>query len=712
MQKSAEQSLDVIVDSVIFRSDDGHFAVARAQEASEPDAETFAIVGELGAVAPGETLRLRGRFTEHAVYGTRFKVNSFTPQIPTTSDGIARYLGSGLISGVGPALATRLVDRFGEQTLEVITTESGRLREVSGIGKSRAKSIAQAVQSRRLEAETMSYLHAVGLGPSAAKRILKRYGNDATVVLRDDPYAVAQEVHGIGFATADQIGRKNGIADDDLRRVAGATQHLIAKFADDGHVFGYIEQTLEAMSELGVPTDRFDEALALLTDQKRIVQDQNALYLPALHEAERSVADSFAALAGRPRRSAPKGLEFPTELSVKQRMAVKQSLMGSLMVLTGGPGTGKTTAVAAIVEAHRSADHRFALCAPTGRAAKRLSEATGYEAKTIHRLLEWNPATGHFSRDRTAPLNVELVLVDEASMLDIRLAQSLLNAVAPSSTLVLVGDVDQLPPVGPGQPLRDLIVSEVATTIELDKVFRQAQKSAIVRGAYEILHGRMPTPTPTGEKGTGDLFVIASADPETAVERLVPLLRRMKPAYGLDPVRDVQVLSPMKRGVLGTENLNQTLQAAFNPPVSPTQLPGVLRKGDKVMQLHNNYDKEVYNGDLGKVTRVEGGVTFVDIDGREVQYGIDDLDSLTLAYASTVHKVQGSEFEAVVVVLHGSHYMLLTRPLLYTAITRAKKLVVLLGDPKAMARAANNAVSYSTNSKLRERLVQAMHQPS
>ena len=712
MSADREQSLDVVIESVIFHSEDGRFAVARATDVSEPDTNAFAIVGELGAVAKGETLRLRGRWTEHAVYGARFKVNSFTPQIPTTSNGIARYLGSGLIPGIGPALAARLVDKFGDQTLEVITTESGRLREVSGIGSQRAQSIAKAVRTRHLEAETMSYLHAVGLGPSAAKRILKRYGDEATVVLRDDPYAVAQEITGIGFVTADQIGRSNGIADNDVRRVAGATHHLISKGADEGHVYINADQIHEGLSQLGVPTERIDEALALLNKQRRIVQQGELLYLPSLYDAELSVSESLTALAGRPQRSEPKGLKLHPDLSAKQRLAVERSLMTSLMVLTGGPGTGKTTAVAAIVEAHRLAGHRFALCAPTGRAAKRLTEATGHEAKTIHRLLEWNPATGHFNRNQHAPLDVELVLVDEASMLDIRLAQSLLSAVAPSSILVLVGDVDQLPPVGPGQPLRDLIRSEIATTIVLDEVFRQAQQSAIVVGAHDILQGKTPTSTPPGEKGTGDLFIVPCTDPEAAIQRLERLLRRMTPAYGLDPIRDVQVLSPMKRGPLGTESLNVALQEMFNPPVTSTDIAGVMRAGDKVMQLHNNYNKEVYNGDLGTVTHVEGGSTFVQIDGREVQYSIDDLDSLTLAYASTVHKVQGSEFDAVVIVLSNAHYMLLTRPLLYTAVTRAKKLAVLLGDPKAIARAAKNAVSYRTNSNLEQRLRQATPHPS
>jgi exodeoxyribonuclease V alpha subunit len=694
-----------VVEDVLFRSDDGRFAVIRLSPGESAELSTsHTAVGDLGQIAPGENVRLVGRWTQHAVYGARFRVTSFTPTIPSTEQGMIRYLGSGLIPGIGPALAARLVERFGPETLDVIATQSGRLREVSGIGKQRGESIAKAVRQRRVEAETMSFLHALGMGPATAREIVRKYGADAPRVVRDDPYIVAEQIRGIGFRTADRIAESLGIAGDDIRRVQGGVLHLIGKAVDDGHVFATRAQLHDGLEQLDVPSDALDDALQQLRARDLVTIEDEAVYPPLLHRAELLVADALSALANRPKAKQPVKTHDHT-LSDTQRSAVEASLGTHLMVLTGGPGTGKTTTVRAIVQAHAALERRVALCAPTGRAAKRLSEAAGIEAKTIHRLLEWNPATGHFNRNQRQPLEADFILVDEASMLDIRLASQLLAAIPRNATLALVGDIDQLPPVGPGQPLRDLIASRICTTIRLHEVFRQAQQSAIVRGAHAVLEGGLPEPTPTGTKGDGDLFVIAATDPETITERLVQALRRMSTAYGFDPLADVQVMTPMRRGPLGTIKLNEVLQETFNPSTQPQNAaPASFRLGDKVMQLRNDYDKDVYNGDLGEVNRIEGGVTFVRFDGREVQYKADELDAISLAYACTVHKVQGSEFPAAVIVLHNAHFMLLNRALLYTALTRAKKLVVLVGDPRAMARASRNALSYETNSKLLDRL--------
>lgn len=702
--RDEQEILEGVVEAVLFRSDDGKFAVIRlAPDEADPTAAPQTAVGDVGQIAPGEHLRLVGRWTQHAVYGPRFQIASFTPTIPSSERGIIRYLGSGLIPGIGPALATRLVERFGHDTLQVIATQSGRLREVEGIGKQRAESIAQAVRQRRAEAETMSFLHALGLGPSAAREIMRKYGADAPRVVREDPYIVAEQIRGIGFRTADRVAEALGIAGDDLRRVQGGVLHLMGKAVDAGHVFATREQLHAGLEQLDVPPNALEEALAELRSRNLVTIEDEAIYPPVLYRAELQVAEMLGALAARPRVPLPAQTRDPL-LTETQRSAVEASLRTHLLVLTGGPGTGKTTTVRAIVQAHAALERRVSLCAPTGRAAKRLSEAAGVEAKTIHRLLEWNPASGRFNRDARSPLDTDLILVDEASMLDMRLASQLLAAIPPPATLVLVGDIDQLPPVGPGQPLRDLIASGLCRTVRLHEVFRQAQQSAIVRGAHAVLEGRLPEPTPAGTKGEGDLFIISATDPDTIVERMVQALRRMSPAYGFDPIADVQVMTPMRRGPLGTHRLNEVLQEAFNPPPEPGAAPTQFRRGDKVMQLRNDYDKDVFNGDLGEVDRIEGGVTFVRFDGREVQYAADDLDAISLAYACTVHKVQGSEFPAAVIVLHHAHFLLLNRALLYTALTRARRLVVLVGDPKAMARAARNAHSYETNSKLLARL--------
>ena len=708
---SGEQVVQLTIEDIVFRSDDGRFVVVRGLR--EPDGGALTAVGDLGQVAIGETLRLRGRMTQHAVHGGRFQVTAFTPIVPTSCAGIARYLGSGLVPGVGPALAERLVAKFGDQTLDVITQQSSRLREVSGIGTRRAHDIAAAVRSRRDEAETMSFLHALGLGPSLARRLLKKYGDRTAQVLREDPYLVAEEVRGVGFRTADGIGRASGIAADDPRRAAGATLHLLARAIDEGHVYTDTQTLAAEARSLEVPEQLIAPAVAALASRGMVVVEDTAVYAPPLYNAEVRVAAAFARLA-TPRkepRDAAQAVERAAEgaaLSIEQRGAVTASLRSGLVVLTGGPGTGKTTTVRTLVKAHELLGHRVLLAAPTGRAAKRLSEATGREARTLHRLLEWSPQESAFARDADSPLDAELILVDEASMLDLQLADSLLDAVPPRGTLVLVGDVDQLPPVGAGQALRELLGSGVAQVVRLTEVFRQAQRSRIIAGAHEVLHGRPPTPSAAGERGDGELFIVRAREPEVIAEKLVEVLRRMQSSYGLDPVREVQVLVPMRRGPVGTERLNELLQDALNP--MPGARPGAFRERDKVMQLRNDYERDVFNGDLGEVRRIAGGTTWVSIDGRDVAYTPENLEDLTLAYACTIHKSQGSEFPAVVVVLTSAHHVLLDRALLYTAITRAKTLAVLIGEDRAIARAAAHSESTHARSRLAERIRRAAMQ--
>ncbi len=760
LQDGRQEAVTGEVLQVLWSSPDGHFSVVRF--APEDTHEPIVAVGDLGAVTPGEPLRLLGRWGEHPRHGRRFEVESFAPVVPTSRMGIVRFLGSGRIPGIGPALAQRIVARFGERTLDVITSQSGRLREVSGIGPARARTIAAAVRARREEAETLSFLHALGLGPATARKVLRRYGEQAVQALREDPYRIAEEVPGLGFQVADRIARHLGIGEHDPRRQAGAVMHLIRRDAEAGHVHATVASLREGLERLEIPQDGLDSVLHTLRGRKLVILEGEAVYERRLHAAEIALAAHLATHAAAPplgsarqasrpvrgtARKDPSAREaislvavpgdpsppttartcegtstFPRlgtsrtrhstdparsgtgshALSEEQRLAVEQSVTRRLLVLTGGPGTGKTTTVRSIVSAHLAMERRVLLCAPTGRAAKRLSEATGHPASTIHRALEWNPQLGSFQRGRDHPLEADLVLVDEASMMDLPLAAALAEAIPTEASWILVGDVDQLPPVGPGQVLRDVIDSGLVPTTRLHRVFRQAQRSAIVRGAHAILRGEAPEPSPSGHVGEGDLHIVEASDPEQIARLLPAVLERIRAAYGLDPRRDVQILSPMRRGPLGTERLNELLQHHLNPRHrSEGGRPG---PGDRIMQLRNDYEREVFNGDVGEVLQAMEGKLLVRFDDRRVEYEGEALEAIALAYASTVHKVQGGEFPAVVLVLHGSHHVLLDRSLLYTAVTRAKRLVVLLGERRALHRAVRHAARRQLRSRLTARL--------
>lgn len=693
------------VERVTFHSEETGFAVLRVRVRGRRDAVT--VVGHAAAIAAGEEVRASGAWTNDPRHGPQFRAETLTTVPPTSPEGIERFLASGLVRGVGAHFARRLVAAFGTAVFEVIESEPARLREVPGIGPLRAERIVASWAEQKAVREIMVFLHAHGVSTSRAVRIHRAYGADAIAVVTEDPYRLARDVRGIGFVTADALARRLGIPEDAMIRVRAGVSHVLAEALDEGHCGLPSEELVPRAAELlARPAEQVAEALALELADRRLVADEAGgrpcVFLPALHAAERAVAARVSALAaGEPpwRRRDPSEavpwVEARTgiTLSASQRGAVAAFLRSKVLVLTGGPGVGKTTLVDALLRIAFDESLRVALCAPTGRAARRLAESTRREARTIHRLLEVDPSTGRFRRGRENPLEADLVVVDEVSMVDVLLARALLEALPPSAALLLVGDADQLPSVGPGQVLRDLLESGAVPAVRLTEVFRQAAESRIVVGAHRIREGRLPDLT--NPPGT-DLFFFDAREPEDAARRVVEVVaERIPRRFGLDPRRDVQVLVPVHRGPLGARALNEALGKALNPDGAPrvARFGQELAPGDRVMQVENDYDREVYNGDLGLVTAVDPdeGELRASFDGREVVYGFDELDVLQLAWATTIHKSQGSEYPAVVIPLGMTHYAMLERNLLYTAVTRGRRLVVLVGDRRAVAVAAKRA---------------------
>jgi exodeoxyribonuclease V alpha subunit len=705
-----------LVRTVTFQNDDQSFSVVRFLTV---DGQELTVVGPLGPVNAGEPVRVTGTWEEHGTHGKQLRAQAVVPELPATPDGIRRLLGSGFVPDIGATLAGRIVDRFGTSTLDVIADHPQRLKEVPGIGKARAERIQEAFRARRAEVESKAFMQALGVGPALARKVWERFGADTTQVLRDNPYRLAEEIAGIGFLTADRVGRAVGIRDEDPRRIAACALYLLLQAVDDGHTGAPPEELAVNAHEFGVARAQLLEALDRLTDGGMVVRDRDLIYPPPLHRAEVSVARLAASQVLRPVRpmdprtlGAPEVARALETLSATQREAVRATLDHGLLVLTGGPGTGKTTTVRAVVALHKAAGHKIALAAPTGRAAKRLSEATSHSASTLHRLLEWDPRLQRFLRDEDHTLDADLVLVDEASMVDVQLAQAVLEALPPGARVVFVGDADQLPPVGPGTVLSDLLALPEVHAVRLREVFRQAAQSAIVRAAYDVLRGTVPRPSPARrplEPGApavppaGEFFWLKCDDAERAAALLVQTVaERLPRAFGLDPLRDVQVLVPTHRGPLGAQALNLALQGALNPGVARGRRG--FSPGDKVMQHKNNYDLDVWNGDVGVVVAVDDKTVKVRMDNREVVFTGPQADALYLAFASTTHKAQGSEYDAVVLGLHTSHYMLLNRSLLYTAITRARRLVVLVGSERAVRLAVDTERVGERHGALRERL--------
>ncbi len=701
-----EATLDGTLERFVYRAEDTAFTVARFVTGHEQ----VTIVGDLLGVQEGLPLRLRGQWVQDKKFGRQFRVSTYQPRTPETLIGIQRFLGDGLIPGIGPALAKAMTSRFGLETLEVIHKEPHRLTEVPGIGSKKAAVISKAFAEQRHVQDVMVFLQGIGISSAFAVRIVKRYGNDAISVVKANPYRLAHEVRGIGFQKADAIAQQLGIAKDAPERLEAGLLHALESSVEDGHMHLPDEELLKSASELlGIDAEPLPARLAALEERRLIIRETlghrgPCTMLPWAHTAELESATLIAELTRTAQRpmaldvsAAVHAFEQVTGVSLadQQRRAVEAALVDKCVVITGGPGVGKTTIVKAIVHLSRLVNRKVALAAPTGRAAKRLSEATQYEAATIHRLLEYNPHEGGFVRNKLEPLEADIVIIDEGSMVDAQLFHALLSALPASSQLILVGDIDQLPSVGAGAVLQDMISSEAATVIRLTEIFRQAAQSKIVVSAHAINHGEVPDlDSPQGS--TSDFYFINRDDPESARETIVELVaERIPQRFGLDPIRDVQVLAPMHRGELGTQALNHALQERLNTNSGDELTRGdrAFRRGDKVMQLKNDYDRAVFNGDIGVVATVDRdeGLLRVDFDGRFAAYERNELDQLQHAYAVTIHKSQGSEYPAVVIPIATQHFMMLQRSLLYTAVTRGKRLVVLVGSRRAVGMAVRNA---------------------
>jgi exodeoxyribonuclease V alpha subunit len=710
--------LAAMVERVTFHNADTGFCVLRLKARGHRDLITA--TGHVPAINAGEFVQLSGTWVNDRTHGLQFRAAFLKASPPTTLEGIERYLGSGMIRGIGPVYAKSLVRVFGEQVFDVIESQPDRLREVPGVGPVRAKRIISGWADQKVIREIMLFLHSNGVGASRAVRIYKTYGADAVQVISENPYRLARDIRGVGFRTADQIAAKLGIEKEAMIRVRAGISYALTEAMGQGHCGLPVDElTTLATKLLEIPVGLIGEALRLELAGQEVIADEldgeRCIFLSSLYQAERAIAARLLAISkGAPpwaQIASDKAIPWVEEktgrtLAESQKEAVCVALTSKLLVITGGPGVGKTTLVNSILKILGARHVSALLCAPTGRAAKRLSESTGLEAVTIHRLLETDLKTGGFRRNESNPLDCQILVVDEASMIDVPLMRALTNAIPDGAAMLMVGDVDQLPSVGPGQVLADVIASNAIPVVHLVEVFRQAAGSRVVANAHRINQGLMPE---LGGKERSDFYFVDAPEPEAALKTLVTIVRdRIPKAFGLDPVRDIQVLCPMNRGGLGARSLNIELQKALNPlgDQRVERFGWTYSPGDKVMQVENDYDRDVYNGDLGVVRRIDmdEGELVAEFDGREISYSFGELDELVLAYATTIHKSQGSEYPAVVIPLMTQHYTMLARNLLYTGVTRGKQLVVLIGQRKALAIAVKNGQARRRYSMLRTRL--------
>ena len=718
-----ETVVEGIVERVTFESAETSFRVLKLAVAGR--AERLAVVGTFPRMTLGARVRVRGRLEVDHKHGQQLRVDSLIELVPDTLAGLEKYLASGLIKGVGPKLAQRLVASFGLDSLRVLDEEPHRLSEVPGLGEKRRTALVRTWRDQKETRDLVVFLQSHGASPAVAMRIVRRYGPGAMTIVSRDPYRLAFEVRGVGFKTADRIAASLGVARDSPERIQAGVHQAIHDVTEAGHAWtaqSDVSVLASRMLELDDSDDtaRIERAIDALALSGRVVVEpmggERAVYAAEIHGAETRLAQRLAEIGRAPAREL-EGVSHAigafesaaqVELAPEQRTAVIEAARRQVLVVTGGPGVGKTTIVRAILAVLGGARVEVRLAAPTGRAAKRMSEATGVEATTLHRLLDFDPKTSAFKRDRKRPIDAGAVVVDEASMLDLPTADALTQAIAPGTRLVLVGDVDQLPSVGPGAVLRDVIASGTVACVRLCRIFRQASRSLIVTNAHRINGGEPPLAAARGSDT--DFFLVERTDPERARDTIVELVTsRIPNRFGLDPVRDIQVLTPMNRGPAGAIALNEALQTSLNPHGMPlVRGTRTYRVGDKVMQLRNDYDKNVYNGDVGQVGSIdtEEGAMAVRFEEREVSFDASEIDDLALAYACTIHKSQGSEYPAVVVPLLTAHFVMLSKNLLYTAVTRGKRLVVLVCDPRAIEIALSHRHREERRTWLAQRLSQ------
>ena len=714
------------------------------------------VVGNLASVNAGESLLLNGEWINNPKYGRQFKINRYETILPANVVGLRKYLGSGLIKGIGPKMATRIVKQFGMDTMDVIELTPEKLERVPGIGRKRIELIKQAWEEQREIKNVMLFLQSHDVSTAHAAKIYKTYENEAIPIVTENPYRLADDIYGIGFVTADTIAQKLGVDKDAPHRVEAGIKYVLSQKADDGHVFQYhlklieacqvmLEQTpeaivngisslakkeeiilspenelIETLAEVGVQLigpalEEQDEYSEENADVEEPIYEQSAIYLAPFYYAELGIANQFRRLLSGA-KPASNHLDIQASLAQMERVmniqfapqqqeAIRTALTERVMILTGGPGTGKTTTTIGMIRLFEAAGKQIALAAPTGRAAKRLSETTNREAKTIHRLLEFSPRENGFKRNRQNPLTADVIIVDEMSMVELILMNRLMQAIPSKATVILIGDIDQLPSVGAGNVLKSLINSRQIPVITLTEIFRQVQESMIVTNAHRINTGEFPKLTGTDDR---NFFFMEKEDPEAAAELITSLIAERLPRhYGYHPLDDIQLLCPMRRGTLGSENFNERLQEVLNPSTEPPiKECQAFRIGDKVMQTRNNYDYEVFNGDIGRIVAIDtiNKKVRVRFPDKHITYDMADLNELTLAYATTIHKAQGSEYPVVVIPLHTQHYIMLQRNLLYTGITRARERVVIVGTKKALGICIQNTQVMRRNSYLAERL--------